>query len=308
MDRKRSAYEFFNEGDRFIPSGKQRRKTFSENPVNESSASNTSWTPDVHRAFVEAILLHGMNRASPNIIAQHMIIKDDSLTAERIKSHLQKFRKNKDKSIREFMTEYDAYLSQRIGVPLAYTRQREISELSGGEIAAHLTFASLVESGTTGETRFPQRQHLVFPGNKFRASSRELSYMEYISSRGMNLPYPNLTPEEAQTPIGVALQHVVGVIEAMNEQLMITRRSTVSSGTRTSVGAESSLAMYRQMPVQAIFPNPRAEENISEDQRRALEEQDLAERFLALGEQSDASNPTFSNYDDSDQDDPIFPG
>eukprot|EP00977_Amphora_coffeiformis_P015801 scaffold4735_cov76-Amphora_coffeaeformis.AAC.1 len=48
-----------------------------------------TWSPEIHRAFVEAIMTEGIERASPAVIQKEMTLNTEAVTTERIKSKLQ---------------------------------------------------------------------------------------------------------------------------------------------------------------------------------------------------------------------------
>jgi hypothetical protein len=96
-----------------------------------NSASTLDFTEGCHRRLVEAIFEIGMSHASPAVIMEHMVFPtadwvDDSgqrleslveqVTSERVKSHLQKYRKNKHKSKEEYMREYDRWTQKALTV------------------------------------------------------------------------------------------------------------------------------------------------------------------------------------------------
>ena len=70
-----------------------------------------TWPDDLHRDFVSAIFDVGLKHSSPSSILEHMP-KNEQITSERIKSHLQKYRVHRNKSKKEFMSSYDASLSK----------------------------------------------------------------------------------------------------------------------------------------------------------------------------------------------------
>ena len=70
------------------------------------------WSEETHRTFVSAIFELGMLHASPTSVQQYMLTKSDELTSEKIKSHLQKFRKKEQKSVDEFMSTYNKMLAE----------------------------------------------------------------------------------------------------------------------------------------------------------------------------------------------------
>lgn len=103
--------------------------------------SDGEWTSYTHQQFVEAIYDIGVNHASPAVIMEHMGFMSSSntapsfagddddngdadddnalrrhITSERVKSHLQKYRKNKTKSKEEFRLEYERWMQKSISV------------------------------------------------------------------------------------------------------------------------------------------------------------------------------------------------
>jgi hypothetical protein len=111
-----------------------------------------SWDDSVHRLFVEALFEIGLDQASPSVLMEHMnllsggdninnkkhsfsgtadrrrrseqqqpapMIAVDEVNSERVKSHLQKFRKNKAKSLGDFFDEYDRWMELAIVEPTA---------------------------------------------------------------------------------------------------------------------------------------------------------------------------------------------
>ena len=75
-----------------------------------------------------------------------------NITSERVKSHLQKYRKNRDKSRREFMTSYDnslLALKNQSGEEHDDNDNEDRVGLTFGEAAAFCTHA-VVKNGTNG--------------------------------------------------------------------------------------------------------------------------------------------------------------
>ena len=76
-----------------------------------SVCSNDDATPldaAQHRALVEAIFHTGLQSCSPSFLLEEMMLKSEDITSERVKSHLQKFRKKGDSAVEEFMESYDS--------------------------------------------------------------------------------------------------------------------------------------------------------------------------------------------------------
>ena len=97
------------------------------------------WTEAMHRQFVDAIYEIGVSHASPSVIIENMSLapaapeqhespssagttstaatsKSKNKLSERVKSHLQKYRKNKEKSKQEFLLEYDLWMQKALTV------------------------------------------------------------------------------------------------------------------------------------------------------------------------------------------------
>jgi len=98
----------------------------------------------MHRQFVDAIYEIGVSHAAPSVIIENMSLapaapeqqqqqqhespssagtttttgtsKSKNKLSERVKSHLQKYRKNKEKSKQEFLLEYDAWMQKALTV------------------------------------------------------------------------------------------------------------------------------------------------------------------------------------------------
>lgn len=227
-DRKRAASQPTNHE----PSSKRKRS---------SDENDDHWTPGIHRAFVEAIFSRGINSASPSVILHHML-ESDQLNGERIKSRLQKYRKNKSKSIEDFMAEYDSKLSQRVvqckaprdsAASRLFIRQeaRASTDMRGAEAAALLTLAALSEASpfaqaATRPYRFTaggSSQHQRLAISTVDTEHRQLFD---ISADGVTIPFPRLSDQEAKSPIGVALRHVIALVHAMNGQLNSKRAAS----------------------------------------------------------------------------------
>ena len=115
VDRKRPATDAFHRGAFHYAATKQR---FDSNQEGEND--NIMWSPSVHRALVEAIFKIGVKNASPSLIKDNLTQPvQDMLTSERIKSHLQKFRRSTEKSADEFMREYDGWIQKALTVGAA---------------------------------------------------------------------------------------------------------------------------------------------------------------------------------------------
>ena len=104
----------------------EKTPTGEEGSQEEAKEEDELWTEEMHRNFVMAIYDTGVAQSSPSVILENMdqhptdgtaaAAAASSLTSERVKSHLQKYRKNKDKSKEEFLKEYDSFLRKAVTV------------------------------------------------------------------------------------------------------------------------------------------------------------------------------------------------
>lgn len=239
----------------------------------EDGAPQEPWTPEMHRDFVEAVFRIGIQKASPNVISQNMQLSVEGLTAERIKSHLQRFRKNKDKSLQEFMTEYNALMSKRLAESRLLGFRRNpgggSSSASGGHVAADATLASLMQQSDP---------HFPLPlGAGPRFPSQILS--KYISARGVHLPYPNLSDEEWQSPIGTAMYHAIESIRSLSYHLENVRSSEDPTATDQSHTSADTSAPNPQNPLltQHSFGAESANEPDQRGQQQQQEQEELGE-------------------------------
>lgn len=99
------------------------------------------WSESLHRDFVSAIFDIGVKHATPAVVLETMLVQDREVTAERVKSHLQKYRVHRDRSKTEFMTQYEQAL-ERIkerGGTNWYPTDRFLS----GDVAASMAYYSM---------------------------------------------------------------------------------------------------------------------------------------------------------------------
>lgn len=198
------------------------------------------------------------------------------LTSERVKSHLQKYRKNREKSRKEFIASYDCALERM--QKQALQQQQLVSEqedtestaggsLSCGEPAAQCTYVSLAET-----TR-------VSALNNNDSVSRELGSMRSTpvpsvmagpsSSLGQPiqistvvadgvLRMPELTTQEKCSHIGLAFRSLVELWQALSYQIKETRiqKQQESDNTYTQV----SFACSSQNKENAVAHNQLGEQ------------------------------------------------
>jgi SHAQKYF class myb-like DNA-binding protein len=90
--------------------GKSSSSSSSDHYIDSSPTPTppAPWSREMHRAFVEAVYATGVKHASPSVILDAMVNTTQMpLTSERVKSRLQKYRNNVEKSKKDFLKEYE---------------------------------------------------------------------------------------------------------------------------------------------------------------------------------------------------------
>eukprot|EP00934_Nitzschia_sp_Nitz4_P002172 Nitzschia sp. Nitz4//scaffold128_size63911//8563//9402//NITZ4_006213-RA/size63911-processed-gene-0.127-mRNA-1//-1//CDS//3329534814//2172//frame0 len=184
------------------------------------------WNDELHKEFVSAIFETGLRNASPAVILENMTKKLQSITSERVKSKLQKYRNNKDKSRQEFLEQYDAFMGKLralgfagVGTkadksPLGMLEMLGSNELLGGDVAAYLSFAVMKEDITERD------------GDPSALSSEILQKgaLEYVDDfSGTGIPFPELTESEKTSSLGISMTFVFGLFMSLTQHLMRER-------------------------------------------------------------------------------------
>lgn len=218
-------------GDSSRGTSKSRRKGNSKNNGGGSSKAGDSkrdekndgrwskrftWPDDLHRDFVSAIFDVGLKHSSPSTVMEHMPAHEQ-ITTERIKSHLQKYRLHRQKSKKEFMTSYQATVQQ-----LNAEGIDSVSALAGGQVAGHLTFASLTqpdpepmeedEEGDAAEGDESQ-------GNDSTSSKHLVPAVQVEEPQQDIFVLPRLTDAEKHSQIGTSLGYLMGLFFSLRQQL-----------------------------------------------------------------------------------------
>ena len=212
------------------------------------------WDEELHSHFVSSIFEVGLKNSSPAIILENMAQKVETITSERVKSKLQKYRsnKNKDKSKAEFMTAYRDFLDriksiQADSKPLTGIHQQQqgiidssssdpiLSQLmedianrtcsnkhllSGGDVAGYLTYSVMKENSQMknvgSQASFNGTAiNAVLPTNVLRKGSKE--YVEKFS--GSAIQFPVLTEVEKKSSLGIAMTFIAGLFLTMSQHL-----------------------------------------------------------------------------------------
>lgn len=153
----------------------------------------------------------------------------DQITAERIKSHLQKYRMHRIKSKKEFISSYESSIRKFQEHGLA-----GIKTIASGEVAAHLTYSAVND---------------FFDKANPAGSSPNVIHKTADSSNAPPakhndaLVLPQLTEAEKQSPIGASMGYLMGLFFSLKQQLMLQRAKEVGFSEK----------MPDNAPVQDVF-------------------------------------------------------
>jgi SHAQKYF class myb-like DNA-binding protein len=231
-----------------------------ETTTTTTGESTSSWTEQIHRQFVQAIMELGMEQASPSTIIDNMNLQHAALSSERVKSHLQKYRRNGKKSKSEFTQEYDYWMQTALTMGATTTASPlMIAEmlgsdnhprLLGGHSAAFLSFAALAEEHTITDA---QPMMMQFPP--------DIPRQDFV---GANVHYPALTPQERRTPLGASIMRAVALCSSMT-QYVLEEREAAKRGATTGLQSSSLEGEYAGAALpQALSTDPSMDSSVLE--------------------------------------------
>ena len=207
------------------------------------ACQETAWSVEEHRAFARAVYNIGLKHSSPTVLRENMSpTTPEAVTHERIKSHLQKYRKNRIKSENEFFSSYDAWMSNvmrfvhsKQGIEQESTRMpadlpaemTSPDKLSSGAMAAHIAFSIMMEGKTQAGSGGDGIKPLEYSTN-----TEELPFHLYVNDHEKEIQFPRLSDEEKQSPLGTSMCLLMGLFVAFQDQLFEARkRSADRRGT-----------------------------------------------------------------------------
>jgi SHAQKYF class myb-like DNA-binding protein len=217
-------------------------------------SSEKPWTAEQHRDFASAIYEAGMRSSSPAVILHNMQPTHETITSERVKSHLQKYRGNRSKAKAEFMAAYDKWMAKAIALtndlhrpiganhvdelrarnPAAVAELRELMNPANhalGEMAAYLGFLVMVQEKRrraverAGCASLPPRVALTKRHTENMTATINpalLSYLDYKS-----VTFPQLTKEEMDSPLGQGLEYTRKLLSMISSHLDTQRHPQV---------------------------------------------------------------------------------
>mmetsp|Transcript_26461 Transcript_26461/g.29684 ORF Transcript_26461/g.29684 Transcript_26461/m.29684 type:complete len:282 (-) Transcript_26461:151-996(-) len=255
-----------------IPSGCKRKwegdefdatTTENENENNNNRNSNLGcgeWKEDESERFVSSIFEIGLKNASPAIIMENMCMKQtqkvEMITSERVKSKLQKYRNNKEKSKQEFMGKYRTFLkriksSEETG---AIQDGSDISSLMGvmgsgnkllgGDTAGYLTYTVMKENNKEKKKKKDKNNICedstegtnVLSTNVLRKGARD--YVDNYA--GSAIQFPILTETEKKSSLGIAMTFIMGLFLSMSQHLTRERARAESIGLKLSSSSSTT--------------------------------------------------------------------
>ncbi|CAB9503978.1 Transcription factor [Seminavis robusta] len=203
--------------------------------TSDASEEGDKWSEELHRSFVAAIFDAGVSQSSPSVILENMACRPDSLTSERVKSHLQKYRKNKEKSREDFLKDYDDFVrkAMTVGGTGATTTNHIImppsamistimgeGRISGGDIAAFLTYSVMTEGQAKAAPTAGGGGSKPISSVEFSKESQD--YLKIFA--GTHVPFPKLTEEEKRSPLGISMVYVMGLFSSLSQYMVQERR------------------------------------------------------------------------------------
>jgi SHAQKYF class myb-like DNA-binding protein len=226
INSRKRRMSFLNESDSFQGTGVHPSHPRS----NKIHRHAPAWSHESHRAFVEAIYNIGLKQASPSVILEHMVSKHDCITSEKVKSHLQKYRKNHPKGKDEFLASYDEWIDEARQIQEEHSesyfsmedliQKMGSNSFSSGNMAAILTFSVVLSDCKMP----PPIKGLGKTGNDSPLDASAEDYKYYFSEGG-SLTFPDLSDKEKESSVGQALTYVQTMFSLLTDQLGILREA-----------------------------------------------------------------------------------
>ncbi|KAL7485587.1 hypothetical protein ACHAW6_011176 [Cyclotella cf. meneghiniana] len=235
---------------------RRAKKMKSEDPPKKKSAPTDSrwskrftWPDELHRDFVAAVFDVGLKHSSPSSIMEHMKLNAD-VTSERVKSHLQKYRLNRQKSRNEFMASYDSALEGFQKHPHDFEEEGDHS-FSCGEVAALLTHSIQMEGKT--ESTAKNSTTVAEPPPTQGASNIETSAQDSDGVSTLHLPL--LSEEERESPLGQSFGYLVGMFQTLTLELEMKRQHQERSDPHSMSSSNPNVhGAFQVMPPQQQHP------------------------------------------------------
>lgn len=208
------------------------------------------WTEEEHVQFVSSIFEIGLKEASPSIIIENMSMKQtreiEMITSERVKSKLQKYRKNKTKSREDFLIKYKAFLGsmnllEKAGAVENYSDRSSSS-------AGYLTYAVMKEINkekeesvnTIKETKKREAVDDTLSTTILRKRAKQYVNANFLGSA---IQFPILTEAEKKSSLGIAMTFIMGLFLSMSQHLTRERTRAQSLSLSPSTTAKDTTSI-----------------------------------------------------------------
>jgi SHAQKYF class myb-like DNA-binding protein len=208
--------------------------------------SEEMWPQELHRCFVSALFDCGVRNSSPSVIMENMSMRPAMLTSERVKSHLQKFRKRKEKARDEFMSDYDSFMSTALSVAGAGSMimpPNALLEMIGGKMpcggdrAAFLSYSVMMEGRQEHGAGVADSLAEIPSLSLDKPSKESLEFFKnYDCAR---VPFPQLTEEEKRSSLGKSLLYVMGLFGLFSQHMMQERRKRFKEDSSSGQAGQS---------------------------------------------------------------------
>jgi SHAQKYF class myb-like DNA-binding protein len=178
-----------------------------------------------HRDFVSAIFSLGLTHCSPSVIMEEMKHLPKDISRENIKSHLQKFRKTADKSVEDFMQEFDAFLhrienessTKTVPPPNSSSSTQASKEHENSFDALETVMAGSDPTEILGGAAAAYAAYAVVHNYAPRNDRNKILY------EGTREELPRLTAAEQESSLGRSLKQVKGALDFVRD-LVLKRR------------------------------------------------------------------------------------
>jgi len=222
------------------------------------TGSGPSWDETTHRSFVSAVYDVGMKHASPAIILENMQSRPSSITSERVKSHLQKYRLNRGKGKDEFMSGYDNWMTKALslsektesstGSRFAANPEFILDMMSStlpvpGDLAAFISFSIMMETKCASD---PATAKKWMSQEECEVAYEESNYLHQFN--GTPITFPSLSEEEKVSTLGKGMCYVLALFVNMTEHLCKMRGEQVDSDSQDNSSNSDYQGNHHEVP------------------------------------------------------------
>ena len=239
---KRRSKESTEQEHRVVLASHKRRRPNDERGYSEEndgkSCHESEWSAEEHRAFACAIYKIGLKHSSPSILLENMSPTiPEAVTSERVKSHLQKYRAKGRESENEFLSSYDAWISNAMRFAQSSDEGEQVSalkhvvlpaemtsvdKLSSDAMEAHLGFSIMMDA----ETQAGPANAGSTPLESFH-SMEALPFQSHLDDNKKEIQFPRLSDDEKQSPLGVSMSLVMGLFISLRDQIAEARTRSI---------------------------------------------------------------------------------